>query len=157
MAYYIGQFRKPQLDFYYNNYDFENLNLGFTNYSVYSNGNTYTNRSGTLGNNNILEKGKCYYLKFTVNLKDLGNDPTRNITIKLSQASASESNTQTLSLKNGLAIGTNETIIETTFIPNFNYQNILFQITRKDEDNRVTNSNNTKGALFNILTINTFI
>ena len=160
MACYIGQFRKPQLDNYYNNNQIlsENMKLGGgTNFGI-----PYTNRSFTISDNNnspvTLTKGKCYYLKFTTNLTYLGNEPTRYITVKLSTQSASEVNVQILTLKNNPKVGSTPTVVETTFIPNRNYQYILFQITRTSEDDRTTNNiNNSKGSLFDSITINTFV
>lgn len=154
MACYIGQFRKPQLDNYYNNYNFQNITTGGS--STF--GSPYTNRSCSIADNGFLEKGKCYYLKFTTNLAYLGNEPTRYITVKLSTQSASETNAQTLTLKNNPKIGSTPTVVETTFIPNRNCQYILFQITRTSEDDRTTNNiNNSKGSIFDSITINTFV
>lgn len=154
MACYIGQFRKPQLDNYYNNYNFQNIEIGGSS----NFGSPYINRSSSIANNEFLEKGKCYYLKFTANLAYLGNEPTRYITVKLSTQSASEANVQILTLKNNPKVGSTPTVVETTFIPNHNYQYILFQITRTSEDDRITNDiNNSKGSRFDSISINTFV
>lgn len=156
MAYSIGQFRKSQLDFYYqnqSNFNTSTLSNNILDYNVTSSSLNFTNKLISLSQKLVI--GNCYYLKVTANLKETPGSSSRGVNISLNfygnENSTSSSSKQSVKT---ISVSSVETkTFELSFVAEQDFQYILFSITRTSEDNKNLNSQGTYGSLFDTFVV----
>lgn len=145
MSYKIGQFRKQHLT----STSVSNIQTDIRDILTRLNNAEFYDKDCVVSE--PLVEGKCYYLKFSLRLKSVGESATRTISLSLSDSSYSK--TQTLS-SSSVSIGMdNDVVIETMIYPNLGFDHILIKINRIAADYKIINEQLKAGSLIDNLQI----
>lgn len=141
----VGQFRRTQLDSYYESISFD-LTTQETESNIETMGIKFVNpcvlvKSTTLTNQNN------YYLKFKVSYRE---DSSQSFNVRIRNSNSEEANNYQNLRSYSVNQGIGSTIFEMVFSPNAIYNQIVFELNRIPLDYTTENDDGTYGRLMTV-------
>lgn len=138
--YRIGQFRKSQIDQYYNVVP---ITFSQKQVSTTTNGGiTFYDICGNLAGNDVVNSNNSYFLRFGVKQRI---DSEQKFNLKLVNTAEAEDNEQYLQ-EYTVPMGNSFSYFEIIFTPNSTYNQIIWELQRTILDYKIQNVNSTKGG-----------